>query len=541
MFFPRINKVIPLLTVALLLFTLSAQAQFFNEHSYKMSKVLEWINTYYVDSVDQENIVQNAIIEVLQDLDPHSAYLTKEEVQKANEPLQGNFEGIGVSFNILEDTIFIISPIPGGPSEKVGIQAGDRIIRVEDENVAGENITNQDVFDLLRGEKGSKVQISVLRRGVDDLLDFKITRDKIPIYSLDASYMINNDIGYIKLNRFAATTVEEFENALKELKKEGASKLILDLSGNGGGFLDESVKLADHFLEKDRMIVYTQGTNSKKREYIATATGEFEDGKVIVLVDEGSASASEIVAGALQDWDRAIVIGRRTFGKGLVQRPFLLPDGSMIRLTIARYYTPTGRLIQKPYDEGTEAYAKDLMTRFEHGEFIYKDSIQFPDSLQYKTLLENRIVYGGGGIMPDLFIPIDTTPNTDYYASLIRKGILNRFVLHYVDQNRDGLERKYKDFEIYLNNFYVSDDIIAELKDFAYQEELEFNQEEFTQSKQDIELLLKAYIARDLWNTSEFYEVYNTSDDMVLKAVDVLENWNTYYSRITSEMENAAE
>jgi len=541
MFFSRINKVIPLLTSALLLFTLSAQAQFFNEHSYKMSKVLEWINTYYVDSVDQENIVQKAIIKVLQDLDPHSAYLTKEEVQKANEPLQGNFEGIGVSFNILEDTIFVISPIPGGPSEKVGVQAGDRIIRVEDENVAGENITNQDVFDLLRGEKGSKVQISVLRRGVAELLDFRITRDKIPIFSLDASYMINNDIGYIKLNRFAATTVEEFENALKGLKKEGAGKLILDLSGNGGGFLDESVKLADHFLEKDRMIVYTQGTNSKKREYIATATGEFEEGKVIVLVDEGSASASEIVAGALQDWDRAIVIGRRTFGKGLVQRPFLLPDGSMIRLTIARYYTPTGRLIQKPYDEGTEAYAKDLITRFEHGEFIYKDSIQFPDSLQYKTLLENRIVYGGGGIMPDLFIPIDTTPNTDYYASLIRKGILNRFVLHYVDQNRDRLERKYKDFEIYMNNFYVSDDIIAELKDFAFQEELEFNQEEFTQSKQDIELLLKAYIARDLWNTSEFYEVYNTSDDMVLKAVDVLENWNTYYTRITSEMKNAAE
>ncbi len=541
MFFARIIKRLPITAAALLLFTLSAQAQFFNEHSYKMSKVLEWINTYYVDSVDQEDIVQNAIIEVLQDLDPHSAYLTKEEVQKANEPLQGNFEGIGVSFNILEDTIFVISPIPGGPSEKVGIQAGDRIIKVEDENVAGKNITNQDVFDLLRGEKGSKVQISVLRRGIDELLDFRITRDKIPIYSLDASYMIHNDIGYIKLNRFAATTVEEFEKALKELKKEGASKLILDLSGNGGGFLDESVKLADHFLEKDRMIVYTQGTNSKKREYIATATGEFEDGKVIVLVDEGSASASEIVAGALQDWDRAIVIGRRTFGKGLVQRPFLLPDGSMIRLTIARYYTPTGRLIQKPYDEGTEAYAKDLMTRFEHGEFIYKDSIQFPDSLQYKTLLENRIVYGGGGIMPDLFIPIDTTPNTDYYASLIRKGILNRFVLHYVDQNRDRLERKYRDFENYLDNFQVTDEIMEELKEFAYQEELEFHKEEFTQSKEDIELLLKAYIARDLWNTSEFYEVYNTSDDMVLKAIDVLENWNTYYSRITSEMKNAAQ
>ncbi len=511
-------------------------AQLFNEQSYKFSQVLNWIDNYYVDSVNQNELVQDAIVSMMKDLDPHSSYMTKEEVKELTEPLQGNFEGIGISFNIYNDTIYVISPISGGPSEKVGLQAGDRIVKVDGKNVAGIGITNKMVFDLLRGDKGTQVKVSVLRRGDKGLLDFTITRDKIPIYSLDAAYKIKDDIGYIKLNRFAQTTGQEFSDAMDKLKQEGVKNLILDLTGNGGGYLDEAVFLADQFLAKEKLIVYTQGLHSSRRDYFATSKGDFQEGKLIILIDEGTASASEIVSGAVQDWDRGVIMGRRSFGKGLVQRPFPLQDGSMIRLTIAKYYTPTGRLIQKPYNDGLKAYEEDLINRYNHGEFLHKDSIHFPDSLKYRTLNEKRIVYGGGGIMPDIFVPLDTTSSTPYYRNLIRKGILNRFVIHYLDENRESLKSQYPDFNSYSEKFEINQDILDQLSKFAESEELEANPEELEKSADDIKLLTKAYIARDLWETSSFFQIYNQTDKLVNKAVNVMENWSKYQQKILSEM-----
>ncbi|HYX06379.1 MAG TPA: S41 family peptidase [Bacteroidales bacterium] len=511
-------------------------AQLFNEESYKFSQVLNWIDNYYVDSVNQNKLVQDAIVSMMKDLDPHSSYMTPEEVKELTEPLQGNFEGIGISFNIYNDTIYVISPISGGPSEKVGLQAGDRIIKVDGKDVAGIGITNKMVFDLLRGDKGTQVKVSVLRRGEKGLLDFTITRDKIPIYSLDAAYKIKDNIGYIRLNRFAQTTGKEFSDAMGKLKSEGVNDLILDLTGNGGGYLDEAVYLADQFLGKEKLIVYTQGLHSPRRDYFATSKGDFQDGKLIILIDEGTASASEIVSGAVQDWDRGVIMGRRSFGKGLVQRPFPLQDGSMIRLTIAKYYTPTGRLIQKPYNHGLEAYEEDLINRYNHGEFLHKDSIHFPDSLKYRTLKEKRIVYGGGGIMPDIFVPLDTTSTTPYYRDLIRKGILNRFVIHYLDENRESIKAQYSDFDSFLKNFEITPDILDQLSNFAESEELEPNKEELEQSANDIRMLTKAYIARDLWDTSSFYQIYNQTDKLVNKAVNVMENWNKYQQKILSDM-----
>jgi len=514
--------------IAIFLAIIPVKSQMISQEAFKFIKAMEWINNYYVDTVHEDKLVEEAIIEMLQELDPHSTYLSKEEVKEMNEPLQGNFEGIGVSFNILNDTIFIISTIPGGPSEKVGIQAGDKIIKIEKENVAGTGITNSQVIKRLRGDKGTKVDVTILRKNEPKPLEFTITRDKIPIFSLDASYMIDKKTGYIKLNRFASTTNDEFISALKDLQKKDMESLILDLTGNGGGYLDEAVKLADEFLKKDRLIVYTEGVNSPKREYFATSSGEMEKGHLVVLVDEGSASASEIVSGALQDWDRAVIVGRRTFGKGLVQRPLLLPDGSMIRLTIARYYTPTGRLIQKPYEEGVEEYQKDLLNRYKEGQLTSKDSIHFPDSLLYRTLVNERKVYGGGGIMPDYFVPIDTSNQSDYYRNLIRKGILNRFVLNYIDKERISLEKEYTDFSDFKGEYEITDGFMHELVVFAESEGLPASEEGLEISGDKISLLLKAYIARDLWDTSEFYEIYNQGDPIVQKATEVLNNWERY-------------
>lgn len=498
------------------------------EQTFKFGRVLEWIDKYYVDSVDQKDIVENAIIEVLKELDPHSSYLTKKEVEEMNEPLQGNFEGIGISFNILNDTIFVISAISGGPSEKVGIKAGDRIIKVEGENVAGVGITNNDVFRLLRGSKGTKVTVTVLRRSINETIDFTIIRDKIPIFSVDASYKVKDNIGYIKINRFSLTTIEEFKEALEELKTEGVNTLILDLTGNGGGYLEVAIRLADQFLDDEKLIVYTEGTNNPRREYNATSRGEFETGNILVITDEGSASASEIVAGAIQDWDRGIIIGRRSFGKGLVQRPLRLPDSSMVRLTVARYYTPTGRLIQKPYDMSKSEYDKDIINRYNNGELLYKDSTHFPDSLKYYTLKDSRIVYGGGGIMPDFFIPIDTLYYSDYYRSLISKGILNQFTLNYVDNNRAKLNRTYHEFVVFQNNFEVTDKLLDDLKKYAENEGLPVNEEGLETSSGKIKLLMKAYIARDLWTTSEFYEIVNEQEPRYKKAIDICDNWDSY-------------
>jgi len=521
----------------LLIFLLPARiyGQYLTEDIFKFSRALGYISSYYVDSINSEELVEDAIINVLKDLDPHSVYIPADEVKEMNEPLEGNFEGIGVQFNILNDTIYIISPISGGPSEKVGLRAGDRIVEIDGENVASTEISTQGVRDRLLGEKGTKVKVGIKRKRVNEILHFTIIRDKIPIYSVDAAYIVDNDIAYIKINRFAMTTMDEFMEKLKNLKKQGAKSLILDLRGNGGGYLDKAIDLADQFLDEGQLIVYTKGLQSPKSESHATGSGQFKDGNVVILIDEGSASASEIVSGAVQDWDRGIIIGRRSFGKGLVQKPMFLPDGSMMRLTVARYYTPTGRLIQKPYDEGKEEYDKELYERYKHGEFLNKDSIDLPDSLKYKTLKNKRIVYGGGGIMPDVFVPLDTTSVTNYYSKVVRQGVLNTFVLEYIDKHRKKLKSNYSTFDQYNNQFEVNNKILTELRDYALDNDIEASDEEFENSNKHFKMIVKALIARDLWDMSEYYQIVNVRDKGFNKSLEIMENWNYYQQQILNK------
>ena len=504
----------------------------FTEASLKIGKVISLIEAYYVEEVNQEKIVEQAIINVLKELDPHSTYISEKEVKDMNEPLIGNFEGIGIQFNVLYDTILVISPVPGGPSEKVGIRAGDRIVKIDSENVAGIGITTTKVRDRLLGKKGTKVNVSIKRKGVVELIEFTITRDKIPIHSLDAAYMADDEVGYIKLNRFSFTTMNEFHKAVDSLLDINMKKLILDLRGNGGGYLETAVSLVDEFLTEGKMIVNMEGKHVPKKSFHSHSGGRLLDNKVVVIIDEGSASASEIVAGALQDWDRGVVIGRRSFGKGLVQRPFNLPDGSLVRLTIAKYYTPSGRLIQKPYDDGFEEYAKDLVTRYNHGEFVYADSIHFPDSLKYTTLLNKRVVYGGGGIMPDVFVPLDTTGNTGYYSDLLRKGVITSFTLDYVDRNRDEINSRYSSFSVFKDQFKIDDSILKDLLIAAEDEKIEKNESEFEQSKEQIKMILKALIARDIWDMSEYYEIVNEKNKAFNKAISILKNEEIFFSTI---------
>ena len=520
-----------LFQVILLLFLFQvAQAQLFNEHVFKFSKALGSIAATYVDSVDQEKLVEHAIVEMLKELDPHSVYINKDEVKAMNEPLQGNFEGIGVQFNLLDDTIFIISPISGGPSEKVGIMAGDRIVKIDSEEVAGVGITNTQVREKLMGEKGTRVTVTVKRRNELSLIDFTITRDKIPIFSLDAAYMIDDETGYIRLNRFSFTTVKEFEEALGTLKKQRMRNLIMDLRDNGGGYLQESITLSDHFLDHGRLIVYTEGLNISKMDYVSTRGGDFIDGRLVIMLNEGSASASEIVAGAVQDWDRGVILGRRSFGKGLVQRPVDLPDGSMIRLTVARYYTPTGRLIQKPYDDGVDEYSLDALKRFNNGEFFFRDSIQMPDSLKYFTKINKRPVYGGGGIMPDVFVPYDTVSVTPYYRNLIRRGVFSRFVISYIDNNREELRNSYPDFKSYRDNFVIDETMLAHFAQYGEKEGIDLNEKELKISSELIAGQLKALIARDLWDISEYFEIINVRDRAFLKAAEIISDRRLYQS-----------
>ncbi len=507
-------------------------AQTINNQTIKLWRSFDIISNFYVDTVNEDKLVENAIIELIKQLDPHSSYLTPKEVKDMNEPLQGNFEGIGVSFNIFNDTIYVISPIIGGPSEKAGIIAGDRIIKVNGKNVAGIGITNKDVFSYLRGKKGTSVTVSIKRRGEKELIDFPLIRDKIPIYSIDASYRVNNT-GYIKLARFASTTTKEFEEAIKKLTATGPlSGLILDLTDNGGGYLEEAVNLVDHFLNKNKLIVYTQGTHSLRNEYKSTEKGMYENGNVVIMIDEGSASASEILSGAIQDWDRGIIVGRRSFGKGLVQRPFPLNDGSMLRLTVARYYTPSGRCIQKAYKPGDEDYDKDLINRYNSGELTNKDSIHFPDSLKTYTLNNKRIIYGGGGIMPDIFIPIDTNSYPAFYRDVIRKGTLNRFVLRYVDENRKEINTRYPNFNTFAENFEVDEKIFSQFVEFSTNDSIKIKQPEVENSKKSISQLIKANIARDIWTSTEFYQIFNTNDPIYRKAFDIMENWDVYKNNL---------
>lgn len=483
------------------------------------------ISNLYVDSVDENKLVETAIIKMLEQLDPHSTYSNPEEVRKLNEPLKGNFDGIGVQFNMSQDTLLIIQPVSGGPSQKAGILAGDRIIMVNDTTIAGVKMSTEDIMSRLRGPKGSKVNLKILRRGVKGLIPFTIKRDKIPVYSVDASYMINDKIGYIKIDRFGATTHEEFMNALNNLKSKGMRDLIIDLQGNGGGYLDAAVNIANELLDKKELIVYTEGKKSRRTEFFAKGDGSFKDGKLIILVDEFSASASEIVTGAIQDWDRGIVVGRRTFGKGLVQRPIDLPDGSMIRLTVSRYYTPAGRSIQKPY-ESIEKYNQDIIDRYNKGEMISADSIHFPDSLKYYTNKLKRVVYGGGGIMPDYFIPIDTTKYTKFHRDLSNKGAIINSHYKYIDANRKALNKKYADFDTFNNYFEVTPEMLTSLVDEGSKLGVEFNEKEYNESLPLLKLQLKALVARDIWDMNEYYHVINQTNESVSKAIELMNSPN---------------
>ena len=495
---------------------------------HKLSTIYYLINNFYVDTADFENITEEAIVTILKELDPHSAYISKKDVQKANEPLEGSFEGIGVTFQIFQDTILVVSPVPGGPSDKVGIMAGDKIVKIDGEDAFGKKVNNEYVAKHLRGKKGSKVTLGIKRGNAKELIDYDVVRDKIPLNSIDASFMLDNKVGYIKLDRFAKTTMEEFGRALDELRAQKMKSLILDLRGNNGGFLNVAVELSNQFLKNDMMVVFTEGDKSQKQVFETNHNGRFSDGKLVVLIDEGSASASEIVSGAIQDWDRGVLIGRRSFGKGLVQRPFNLSDGSVVRLTTARYYTPTGRCIQRSYDKGSEDYFKEMTKRMNHGEFYHADSIQFPDSLKYSTLVSGRTVYGGGGIMPDIFMPVDTSYSTKLYTDLVRKGVLNRFTIEYVMGNRNEILSQYADFDTFNKGFNVSESMLEDFKKFAEKEGVTWNDEQFERSEPLIKLQLKALIARNEWNMENYYQVVMQEDKAVKKAMEILNDNNQY-------------
>lgn len=517
------------LSLFVVIMVVSAAAQAPNQNARKLQLALYAVNNLYVDSTDEKKLVEDAIIGMLEKLDPHSNYLDPEETKEMTEPLQGNFDGIGIQFNMLTDTLYVIQVIPGGPSEKVGIMAGDRIIEVSDTLIAGVKMKTNDVMRMLRGPKGTEVNVKILRNKNPELIEFKITRDKIPVYSLDAAYMVDGTTGYIKLNRFSMSTINETREALEELKNQGMKNLILDLQGNGGGYLGSSIELADEFLDRGKLIVYTEGLRQPREEAKATARGWFEEGRLVVLVDEGSASASEIVSGAIQDWDRGIILGRRTFGKGLVQKPIPLPDGSMIRLTVSRYYTPTGRSIQKPYESGKlEDYQHDLIERYNRGELISADSIHFPDSMKYNTLLTKRVVYGGGGIMPDVFIPIDTTRYTDYHRKLVASGLVNKIAMNYVDGNRTIINNDYTSFAAYKERFQVSESLMEELIEAAKKDDIEFNEEQYTRSKPLIMLQLKALIARDVYDMNEYFQIINEDNAPFLRALEIISDEQAY-------------
>jgi carboxyl-terminal processing protease len=554
----------------------------------KTGQTLALIDYFYVDTANLERISEKGIEAMLKELDPHSIFITKDEVKKMNEPLEGNFDGIGVSFQFMNDSIHVVEVISDGPAEKVGMLAGDIIIKVDDDVATGDTIKNDWVFKHLRGEKGTKVKVSVKRAGRKEPIVFSITRDKIPLHSIDTWFMVDEQIGYVRLSRFAQTSTEELLEAIKSLQKEGMKDLIFDLRGNGGGYLNVAWEIADHFLAGNKMIVYTEGIHSKKQAYNTIKRGSFEEGRLIILVDEYSASASEIVSGAVQDWDRGVIIGRRTFGKGLVQRPFTLEDKSQIRLTTSRYYTPSGRCIQKPYDEGVEAYQNDYAQRYKQGEMTNADSIHFADSLKYKTN-NGRTVYGGGGIMPDVFIPMDTSRASDYLINLRSKSLFNNYSLNWVEKNREDFLKKapefkdfskeydklnlLKDFEAYAEkegvtktevkkewvNQIVMDYLKSEMSDsnaVSYQSYEEYAKSLTSKEKLVKEIIekakiedkkaerlnkeseiyiattLKALIARNLYGTKYFYMCTSETDKELKKAIEVLKGGD--YEKIIS-------
>jgi carboxyl-terminal processing protease len=515
-----------LFTLCLLTFVAVADimAQDYNKDAMRKLQIAEiMINNLYVNKINENKLVEDAIEGMLSKLDPHSTYANPEEVKLMNAPLQGNFDGIGVQFQMIEDSLFVIQPVTNGPSEKVGILAGDRIVAVNDTAIAGVKMSTEKIMQKLRGPKGTTVKLTIIRRGEKQPLYFNVKRNTIPIYSVDATYMIDSKTGYIRISQFAATTAEEFIDAMKKLKQKGMENLVLDLQGNGGGYLQAATELANQFLGKKELIVYTEGRNSSRSNYYANGNGMFKSGKVCVLVDEFTASASEIVTGALQDWDRATVVGRRTFGKGLVQRPVDLPDGSMIRLTVAHYYTPSGRCIQKPYGEKID-YAADIIKRYSRGEMQSADSIHFPDSLKCKTLKLGRTVYGGGGIMPDYFVPVDTTYYSDYLRELSNKGIVLQETAKYIEKNRATLKAEYPTFNKFKSSFEVTKTtLLAELRDRADKAGIKFNDKQYRTSLPFIKLQLKALIARDLWDMNEYFQIINETNESLNKALSIMD------------------
>ena len=486
-------------------------------------KGLKLFDLIYPDTISNAEITEHGIRFMLEQLDPHSTYISLKDLHDMNAPLKGSFTGVGIRFQIFKDTVLIVQAIPGGPSEKVGLIAGDKIIKIGEEMVAGIGMKNSGVRDRLLGDKGTKVLVGVKRGNSNDIIDFEITRDKIPIYSVDASYMANENTGYIKLNNFSSTSISEIRKAVFSLKNKGMKNLILDLQNNGGGYLKTAVDLADEMLPGNRKIVSTKGRKFPEKIYGGNNKGLLESGKIIVLVNESSASASEIVSGAIQDWDRGLIVGRRTFGKGLVQKPIQLPDGTQVRITTSKYYTPSGRCIQKSYSDGSMAYRKEKYSRYKSGESFNKDSIKNNENEVYSTLLKKRKVYGGGGVVPDIFVPLDTNGTSAYFSKLIRKGIFNQFSLYYVNKNRDILEKKYSNFEKYKTSFNTKNPL-QELIEFAKDEGIDFNEKQYNESKTTIEVRLKANIAQDLYDYKKFYEIINELNVTLQKSLEIINN-----------------
>lgn len=526
-------------------FGISAQYSRSNSASRQQQKLLmveNIVNNLYVDNVDEEKIVENAVRGILENLDPHSSYSTKEETTSSQETMQGSFSGIGIQFNMQKDTLYVVQTIAGGPSEKVGILPGDRFIAVDDSIIAGRKLKNTDIMKRLRGPKGTKVNIKVKRGSNAELLEFRITRDDIPLNSIDAVYMADGKTGYIRLSRFAATSYKEFKDAITKLKKQGMQQLILDLTDNGGGYMQIAAQIANEMLNRGNLIVYTQGRKSPRQNLNADGSGTFRTQKVVVMINQFSASASEILSGAVQDWDRGVVVGRRSFGKGLVQREFMLPDSSSFRLTIARYYTPSGRNIQKPYVKGDrEDYDKDIIDRYNHGELQSADSIHFADSLKHTTLRLHRTVYGGGGIMPDVFVPLDTTQYTDYHRRLVAKGIIPQFALRYVDKNRADLKAQYPDAQKFIKEFTVTDEMLNNLVDAGKAEKVDFDKSQFAKSKEMLRTFVKAAIANDLFSTGAYFQIVNEQNDIYKEALSIINDDARYRKIISPRTEQTPE
>ncbi|MDE7160205.1 MAG: S41 family peptidase [Muribaculaceae bacterium] len=481
------------------------------------------ISQLYVDTVNEEKLVEDAIKGMLEGLDPHSSYTNAEETRELSEPLAGNFSGIGITFNLNRDTVYVIATVSGGPSERVGLLAGDRIIAVNDTTIAGVKMKNSDIMKRLRGPKGTDVDVTVLRSR--DTIDFRITRDDIPIYSIDASYMADPTTGYVRVSRFGAETPKEFREALVKLRKQGMKNLILDLVDNGGGYLNAAVDMLGEILEPGQLAVYTEGLSSPRADLMVPRTKNplMADGRIVVMVNQNSASASEITSGAIQDWDRGVIVGRRTFGKGLVQRPIPFPDGSMMRLTIAHYFTPTGRNIQKPYEKGNaEAYRMDIVNRLNSGELMHADSIHFADSLRVSSLRTGRALYGGGGIYPDSFVGLDTTQYTKYYRNVMAKGLLNRFAIEYVDAHRKEIKKQYKTDTQFVDHFRVTDKMLDRLREMAEKEEIEYDAEQAVQSRPLFETVIKGLIGRDIYDASTYFKVYNLNDPIFAEALRII-------------------